>query len=119
MANNNSIDVHIGNIIRARRNLLGMSMDALGEKIGVTYQQISKYEFGTNSCRPAMLMKMASVLQIPVSEFFDAAPQGKRRPLLDPMADGDVLTMVRNYVPLKAPARRAVRELARSLNKSA
>ena len=78
------IDVHVGFRLRLRRNLLGMSQTALGKAIGLTFQQIQKYERGVNRVSASRLFNLSRVLDVPVSFFFEdlspaAAGGGKRR----------------------------------------
>lgn len=70
----NPIDVHVGSRIRLRRNMLGISQEKLGESLGITFQQIQKYEKGTNRVGASRLQAIASILNAPVSFFFDGAP---------------------------------------------
>lgn len=70
----NPIDIHVGSRIRLRRNMLGMSQEKLGESLGITFQQIQKYEKGTNRVGASRLQAIASVLSVPVSFFFEDAP---------------------------------------------
>lgn len=70
----NPIDVHVGARIRLRRTLLGMSQDRLGTSLGITFQQIQKYERGMNRVGASRLQLMANILDVPVSFFFDDAP---------------------------------------------
>ncbi len=71
----NPIDVHVGSRVRLRRNMLGMSQEKLGESLGITFQQIQKYEKGTNRVGASRLQAIASVLKVPVSFFFEDAPE--------------------------------------------
>ena len=70
----NPIDVHVGSRIRLRRNMLGMSQEKLGESLGITFQQIQKYEKGTNRVGASRLQAISSILEVPVSFFFENAP---------------------------------------------
>ncbi|CAA7621106.1 helix-turn-helix domain-containing protein [Magnetospirillum sp. UT-4] len=70
----NPVDVHIGSRIRLRRVLLGISQEALGHKLGLTFQQVQKYERGANRCSGSRLWDLARVLDVPVSFFFDDMP---------------------------------------------
>lgn len=70
----NPIDIHVGARIRLRRNMLGMSQEKLGEGLGITFQQIQKYEKGTNRVGASRLQSIASQLGVPVAYFFDGAP---------------------------------------------
>lgn len=70
----NPIDIHVGGRIRLRRNMLGMSQEKLGEHLGITFQQIQKYEKGTNRVGASRLQAIASILEVPVAFFFEDAP---------------------------------------------
>ena len=70
----NPIDIHVGSRVRLRRNMLGMSQEKLGESLGITFQQIQKYEKGTNRVGASRLQAIASILGVPVSFFFEDAP---------------------------------------------
>lgn len=70
----NPIDTHVGSRIRLRRNMLGMSQEKLGENLGITFQQIQKYEKGTNRVGASRLQAIASILGVPVAFFFEDAP---------------------------------------------
>lgn len=70
----NPIDIHVGSRIRLRRNMLGMSQEKLGENLGITFQQIQKYEKGTNRVGASRLQAIASIMSVPVSFFFEDAP---------------------------------------------
>jgi transcriptional regulator with XRE-family HTH domain len=78
------VDVHVGMRLRQRRALLGMSQTALGKAVGLTFQQIQKYERGTNRMGSSRLYEFAKVLDVPVSFFFEemtpATATGKRKP---------------------------------------
>ena len=79
----NPIDIHVGSRIRLRRTMLGMSQEKLGESLGITFQQIQKYEKGTNRVGASRLQNIASILNVPVSFFFDDAPASTRRSRVD------------------------------------
>jgi transcriptional regulator with XRE-family HTH domain len=70
----NPIDIHVGSRIRLRRTMLGMSQEKLGESLGITFQQIQKYEKGTNRVGASRLQNISSILNVPVSFFFEDAP---------------------------------------------
>jgi transcriptional regulator with XRE-family HTH domain len=72
----NPIDIHVGSRVRLRRMMLGMSQEKLGENLGITFQQIQKYEKGTNRIGASRLQHIARVLAVPVSFFFEDAPGG-------------------------------------------
>lgn len=65
------IDRHVGNRIRMRRIMMGLSQQQLGDAIGVTFQQVQKNEKGTNRISASRLQKISEVLQVPISFFFD------------------------------------------------
>lgn len=68
------IDVHVGTRIRLRRTLMGMSQERLGEALGLTFQQVQKYERGVNRVGASRLFDLSRVLDVPVSFFFDDIP---------------------------------------------
>jgi len=70
----NPIDKHVGSRVRMRRMMIGMSQEKLGEKLGITFQQIQKYEKGTNRVGASRLQQIATVLQVPPAFFFEGAP---------------------------------------------
>ena len=72
--NPNPVDIHVGSRIRLRRTLLGMSQEKLGKAISLTFQQIQKYERGTNRVGSSRLYQLSRVLNVPISFFFDDMP---------------------------------------------
>lgn len=70
----NPTDIHVGSRIRLRRNMLGMSQEKLGESLGITFQQIQKYEKGTNRVGASRLQAIASIFHVPVGFFFEGLP---------------------------------------------
>jgi transcriptional regulator with XRE-family HTH domain len=70
----NPIDIHVGTRVRLRRVLVGMSQERLGEQLGITFQQVQKYEKGTNRIGASRLFHIAKVLGVPVSYFYDEMP---------------------------------------------
>jgi transcriptional regulator with XRE-family HTH domain len=78
------VDVHVGARLRQRRALLGMSQTALGNAVGLTFQQVQKYERGGNRISSSRLYEFAKVLDVPVSFFFEEmsgeAATGKKKP---------------------------------------
>ncbi len=80
----NPIDIHVGARVRLRRHLLGLTLQTLAKAVGVTYQQLQKYERGVNRIGAGRLFNLSHVLDVPVSFFFDdlspvVAGAGKRR----------------------------------------
>jgi transcriptional regulator with XRE-family HTH domain len=70
----NPIDAHVGTRVRLRRMLLGMSQEKLGEHLGLTFQQVQKYEKGVNRIGASRLFDLSRVLGVPVQFFYDEAP---------------------------------------------
>jgi transcriptional regulator with XRE-family HTH domain len=73
------VDVHVGARLRLRRNLLGLSQGQLGKASSLTFQQIQKYERGTNRMGASRLYQLAQLLDIPVAWFFESLPTGTMR----------------------------------------
>jgi len=70
----NPTDKHVGSRVRMRRMMLSMSQEKLGDALGLTFQQVQKYEKGTNRIGASRLQQIAHILQVPVSFFFEGAP---------------------------------------------
>ena len=70
----NPIDKHVGSRVRMRRMMLSMSQEKLGDALGLTFQQVQKYEKGTNRIGASRLQQISNILQVPVSFFFEGAP---------------------------------------------
>jgi transcriptional regulator with XRE-family HTH domain len=128
----NPTDVHVGARVRLRRTLLGMSQEKLGEALGLTFQQVQKYERGANRIGASRLHQLSRVLDVPVAYFFDEmeAPGGARGMGLaeakagdyeaDPMMKRETLELVRAYYRILDPGvRKKLFELAKALAKSA
>jgi transcriptional regulator with XRE-family HTH domain len=73
--NPNPIDVHVGSRVRMRRMLVGLSQEKLGDRLGLTFQQVQKYEKGSNRVSASRLYQMAQILSVPVQFFFDDLPE--------------------------------------------
>jgi transcriptional regulator with XRE-family HTH domain len=71
------IDKHVGSRVRMGRLMLGTSQETLGNKLGITFQQVQKYEKGTNRISASRLQAMCEVLQVPVSFFFEGARRSR------------------------------------------
>ncbi len=112
------IDVHVGARVRVRRTLLGMSQTTLGEALGITFQQMQKYEKGTNRISASRLFDLSRVLDVPIQFFFDDMPaavaassptlgrgRAKKPPRYepDPMAKRETLELVRAYYKITEP----------------
>jgi transcriptional regulator with XRE-family HTH domain len=127
----NPIDVHVGSRVRLRRTLLGMSQEKLGEAIGLTFQQVQKYERGANRIGASRLYDLARVLDVPVSFFYEEmSPETmERSPALaqglyeepepyepDPMAKRETLELVRAYYRIADPqVRKRLFDLTKAL----
>jgi len=70
----NPVDKYVGSRVRMRRIMLGMSQEKLGEALGLTFQQVQKYEKGTNRIGASRLQQISHILQVPVAFFFEGAP---------------------------------------------
>ena len=70
----NPIDKHVGSRVRMRRMMLSMSQEKLGDALGLTFQQVQKYEKGTNRIGASRLQQISHILQVPVEFFFEGAP---------------------------------------------
>ena len=77
----NPVDRHVGSRVRMRRILVGMSQEKLGDALKLTFQQVQKYEKGTNRIGASRLQQISHVLGVPVEFFFDGSPQQVDRPL--------------------------------------
>ncbi len=111
----NPIDVHVGARVKMRRTLLGMSQEKLGEAIGLTFQQVQKYERGLNRISASRLFDIGKVLEVPIGFFFEemddqvaelsprmlaGASELAEEPVLfdyDPMTRKETLDLVRYY----------------------
>jgi transcriptional regulator with XRE-family HTH domain len=130
----NPIDVHVGSRIRLRRTLLGISQERLADAVGLTFQQVQKYEKGANRVSSSRLVDLANALDVAVPYFFDEMSAGvsaqtpselmrtKQRPAIDqeqdPLAKRETLEFVRAYYKIEDPAvRKRVFELTKALAK--
>ena len=73
----NPIDKHVGSRVRMRRMMLGMSQEKLGNALGLTFQQVQKYEKGTNRIGASRIQQISQILQVPVAFLFEGAPDLK------------------------------------------
>src|SRR4051812_15152475 len=73
----NPTDKYVGARVRMRRMMLGMSQEKLGDALGLTFQQVQKYEKGSNRIGASRLQHIAQILQVPVSFFFEGGPAGE------------------------------------------
>jgi transcriptional regulator with XRE-family HTH domain len=103
------IDRHVGDRMRMRRKTQGMSQKCLGEALGLTFQQIQKYEKGTNRIGASRLQHIASIQQVPISFFFEGAPgssyvldEGQSPAFVsDFLATSDGLALTKAYMSIK------------------
>jgi len=128
----NPVDVHVGNRVRLKRTLVGLSQEKLGEGLGLTFQQVQKYEQGTNRIGASRLWDISHVLDCPVSYFFEdmddqteaASPRNlsttttePEHAEADPIAKRETLELVRAYFKIKDPhVRRRIYELTNSIS---
>ena len=129
----NPVDVHVGTRVRLRRTLLGMTQTGLGQAIGLTFQQVQKYERGVNRIGSSRLYDLARVLEVPVNFFFDEmpkelAPKSKSggasdgAEAFDPdiVSKRETLELVRAYYKIESPlVRKRLFEMVKALGKSA
>jgi transcriptional regulator with XRE-family HTH domain len=94
----NPIDKHVGSRVRMRRMMLGMSQEKLGNSLGLTFQQVQKYEKGTNRIGASRLQQISQILQVPVSFFFDGAPTVGNVPRTDGMSEAPSPAYVSDFL---------------------
>ena len=116
----NPIDLHVGAMIRARRKILGVSQEVLADHLGLTFQQIQKYERGANRVSASMLFKIAEKLDQPVAAFFNGLEgqsnaEAGRNPALDLSIAPGGLEIARSYLDASQSARVAMIAVARAL----
>ena len=128
------IDVHVGARVRVRRTLLGMSQTTLGDVLGLSFQQVQKYENGTNRISASRLYDLARILDVPVEYFFEdmSAEVAARSPAQrrgrakappgyepDPMTKRETLELVRAYYKITDPqVRKRLYEMTKALGAS-
>jgi len=130
------VDVHVGQRIRRRRWMVGMTQQQLGEAVGIKFQQIQKYETGMNRVSASRLYEISKALDVPVAFFFEAVDQpaaeqesaanvtqlnveSSDAPAADLFTDKEALELVRCYFRLPEEPRKRLFELTRSLTKAA
>ena len=123
----NPIDKHVGSRVRMRRMMLGMSQEKLGDALGLTFQQIQKYEKGSNRIGASRLQQISLILQVPVSFFFEGAPPPPGREtgfedapspayVTDFLATSDGLTLVKAFMRIpNSKLRRRIVELVEEM----
>ena len=123
----NPIDRHVGSRVRMRRMLIGMSQEKLGEALGLTFQQVQKYEKGTNRIGASRLHRIASVLGVSVEFFYEGAPHANTSQggfaeapsqtyVSDFLSTSEGVQLVKAFLDIKDPkVRRKVVELITTL----
>jgi transcriptional regulator with XRE-family HTH domain len=126
----NPVDAHVGSRVRLRRMLLGMSQERLGESMGLTFQQVQKYEKGVNRIGASRLFQISKILDVPVQFFFEEAPytgdgnavRGMAEPdseafILEFLNSREGLELNRAFVKIGDPkVRKSVVDLVRALS---
>jgi len=128
------VDAHVGARVRLRRTMLGMSQEKLAQALGLTFQQVQKYERGTNRVGSSRLYELSKILDVPIQFFFDEMPaeiaatarggsggnlaEGAADYEPDTLAKRETLELVRAYYRIKSPrVRKKVFDLAKTLGK--
>ena len=123
----NPIDKHVGSRVRMRRMMISMSQEKLGERLGITFQQIQKYEKGTNRIGASRLQQIGTVLGVPVSFFFEGAPvpdgplgsfseSASPTYVSDFLATSDGLSLTKAFMKVKDPkVRRRIVDLVEAI----
>lgn len=124
----NEVDTVVGQRIRALRSSQGLTQTELAQAIGVTFQQIQKYESGANRVSASRLLDLSVALRVPIGHFFEGLHmtqgadgrrgEGTSAPLGELMADQSFLCMARDFLQLSSHQRRAVAELVQSIARS-
>ena len=120
------VDIHVGQKLRQRRWLVGMTQQELAAMVGIKFQQIQKYETGANRVSASRLWDIAEALNVPAAHFFegmeDAAdtkienPEGKTKTPADLLNDKEAMDLVRSYYAIPENQRRRLFDLARVLS---
>src|SRR6267143_4712612 len=123
----NPIDRHVGSRVRMRRMMLSMSQEKLGDALGLTFQQVQKYEKGTNRIGASRLQQISNILQVPVAFLFDGAPDtpgsarsGKDTPsptyVAEFLATSDGLALTKAFMRIEDPKlRRRIVDLVQQI----
>jgi transcriptional regulator with XRE-family HTH domain len=126
----NPVDTHVGSRVRLRRMLLGMSQERLGESMGLTFQQVQKYEKGVNRIGASRLFQISKILDVPIQFFFEEAPYvgdgGTARGMAEPDSEAFILEFLNSREGLElnrafvkigdAKVRKSVVDLVRALS---
>ncbi|MFQ5566905.1 MAG: helix-turn-helix domain-containing protein [Paracoccaceae bacterium] len=116
------VDLHVGQRIRQRRCMAGMTQQQLGDMVGIRFQQIQKYESGTNRISASRMWDIAAIMDVPVSFFFEGIDgqvpdTGVARG--DILTDKEALALVRAYYATPENQRKRLLDLARALSDAA
>jgi transcriptional regulator with XRE-family HTH domain len=122
----NPIDAQVGNRVRIRRMLIGMSQERLGDLLGLTFQQVQKYEKGVNRIGAGRLFEMARILGVPIDFFYEGVESGEGRPgfaepegappVMEFVSSGEGLQLSLAFMKIKDPkVRKRVLDLVKSL----
>ncbi len=125
----NPVDGQVGNRVRLRRMLIGMSQEKLGEMLGLTFQQVQKYEKGVNRIGAGRLFHVAQILGVPIDYFYEGvvdqlptasargfAEESSRPPVMEFLSSGEGLQLSLAFMRIKDPkVRRRVLDLVKSL----
>ena len=115
----NPVDKHVGSRIRMCRLMLGMSQEKLAGGLGVTFQQVQKYENGRNRVGAGRLQQISDILQVPLPFFFEGSPHGEAPSpayVSDFLATADGLALIRAFMRIKEPTlRQRIVELVKEI----
>ena len=124
----NPVDAQVGNRVRLRRMLIGMSQEKLGEMLGLTFQQVQKYEKGVNRIGAGRLFHISQILSVPIDYFYEGvvdqlpgpakgfAEDGARPPVMEFLSSGEGLQLSLAFMRISDPkVRKRVLELVKSL----
>ncbi len=116
------VDIHVGRKLRERRMQLGLSQGKIGEGVGLTFQQIQKYERGANRIGASRLWQFVKLLDVPIGYFFEGLDKPKRGPkskLERALEKRETLELIRNYTAIKnAKARKQIYQLVKTMAKA-
>jgi transcriptional regulator with XRE-family HTH domain len=125
------VDVHVGGRVRMRRMLLGMSQDKLGDALGLTFQQIQKYEKGANRIGASRIFEIAHILSVPIQFFYDDfngksgvsygfAEDGEDGSFMELLHSPEGVQLCRSFSEIKDPkVRKRVLDLVKTLSEDA
>jgi transcriptional regulator with XRE-family HTH domain len=94
----NPIDKHVGSRVRMRRMMLAMSQEKLGDALGLTFQQVQKYEKGTNRIGASRLQQISHILKVPVAFFFEGAPSSSAAEPVDDLTEAPSPAYVSDFL---------------------